>query len=231
MGDKQKWYRSTVASLIYLANWTRPDISYAVSKLCKFMHNPGKVHCDELKHLLRYLVGTVDYGLRYDAGGAAPAKIHGYFDAAHADCPDTYRSTLAYLFFHGNNLVSWHSKLHTYVTTSTNHSEFCGSAKAAREAKWFDSFAHEAGLADAVRPIHLRSDNQGAISMAYNPVHRAATKHIALADHYTREMQEEGVIAISFTSTHDMRADVLTKALGKAAFERHVRTFIAQVGK
>ena len=43
---------------IYLANWTRPDLAYAVSKLCRFMHNPGEAHVAELKRLLRYLEGT-----------------------------------------------------------------------------------------------------------------------------------------------------------------------------
>ena len=39
-----KWYRSVVASCIHLSVWTRPDIAFAVSKLCKFMSNPGPVH-------------------------------------------------------------------------------------------------------------------------------------------------------------------------------------------
>ena len=230
MQDVQRWYRSTAASLIYLANWTRPDLAYAVSKLCRFMHNAGDVHVAELKRVLRYLAGTADVGLRYQAGNQG-IKVNGYFDAAHADCPDTYRSTMAYLFYVGANVVSWHSKLHSFVTTSTNHSEFCCSAKAAREAKWFDSFMREVGFADLVGPIPLQSDSQGTISMAYNPVHRAATKHIELADHYTREMQETNVITVSYVNTKDMRADLLTKALGNADFERHASTFLARAGQ
>jgi hypothetical protein len=232
MSDMQKWYRSTVASLIYLANWTRPDLSYAVSKLCRFMHNPGEVHAAELKRALRYLRRTSEYGLLFRAAPDDGAfKVNGYFDAAHADCPDTLRSTMAYMFYVGSSLVSWNTKLHSFVTTSTNHSEFCCSAKASREAKWFDSFMREVGFADLVGPISLLSDSQGAISMTYNPVHRAATKHIALADHYTREMQQEGVTAVSYTNTKDMRADMLTKSLGRADFERHASTFLAKIGE
>jgi hypothetical protein len=222
MKDVQRWYRSVLASLIYLVNWTRPDMAYAVSKLCRFMHNPGKPHLAALKHLLRYLVGTKDYGLRYSFGvGGDEFGVNGYFDAAHADCPDTYRSTLAYVFFFDKCAISWHSKLHSFVTTSTNHSEYCCSAKACREAKWLDSLCTELGFADFVSPIPLRSDSQGTIAMSYNPVQRAATKHIALSDHYTREMQEGGVVAISFIGTKDMTADLLTKPLGNADFQRH----------
>ena len=50
--EQAKWYRSIVASCIFLATWTRPDISFAVSKLCKFMANPGEVHVQAAKRLL-----------------------------------------------------------------------------------------------------------------------------------------------------------------------------------
>jgi len=102
MTEEQRWYRSVVASTIHFSVWTRPDICYAVGKLCKFMHNPGKVHIVALKRLLRYLAGTADYGLKYDfsAAGQAGRKtgVYGHYDASHADCPDTLKSTLAYVY-------------------------------------------------------------------------------------------------------------------------------------
>ncbi len=60
MVDEQRWYRSVLASFIYFVSWTRPDLAYAVSKLCKFMHNPGQAHITALKRLLRYLSATAD---------------------------------------------------------------------------------------------------------------------------------------------------------------------------
>jgi hypothetical protein len=56
--EEQRWFRSVIACFIYFHNWTRPDISYAVSKLCRFMHNPGKEHVIALKRLMRYLNTT-----------------------------------------------------------------------------------------------------------------------------------------------------------------------------
>ena len=149
MADERKWYLSTVASLIYFSHWTRPDMSHAVSKLCRFMHNPGKPHITALKRALRYLKGTVNYGLLYDFGksqSTANQGIYGLYDAAHADCPDTLKSTTAYTFFLAGGLISWFTKLHTYITTSTNHSEYCAAAKASREAKWFSMLASSIGL-------------------------------------------------------------------------------------
>ena len=202
-----------------MSHWTRPDISYAVSQLCRFMHNPGKEHITALKRLLRYLSTTRDHGLVYTfARGVAKRGVYGYYDASHADCPDTRRSTLAYVFFFEGCAISWHTKRHTYVTTSTNHSEYCSAAKAGREAKWFHSYFTAIGLSRLVSPIDLFSDSKGAIAMAYNPVHRAASKHVDLADHYARELQERGIITISYVNTKDMYADLLTKPLSRQPF-------------
>ena len=60
MASEQRWYRSTVASLIYFVGWTRPDLALAVSQHCKFMHNPGQAHIVSLKRVLRYLKYTAN---------------------------------------------------------------------------------------------------------------------------------------------------------------------------
>ena len=147
----------------------------------------------------------------------------------HADCPDTLRSTCAYVFYLAGSPISWHTKLHTVLTTSTNHSEYCAAAKAAREAKWWDKLTTETGFGRFVRPIDLFSDSKGAIAMTYNPVQRAASKHVDLADHYAREQQEHGTITISYVPTKDMIADTLTKPLAFADLDRHAKKLVQPV--
>ena len=187
------------------------------------MHNPGQVHFAMLKRLLRFMSTTKDYGLVYDFGprNTNPGKIYGLYDSAHADCPDTRKSTNAYCFFLGGCPISWNTKLHTYVTTSTNHSEYCAAAKAAREAVWLQNVVLALGFPHLVQPINLYSDSKGAIGMVYNPVLRSASKHVDLADHYAREQQDRGVITITWIDTLRMIADILTKSLGKALFATH----------
>ena len=230
MVNEQRWYRSTVASLIYFVGWTRPDLTLVVSQHCKYMHNPGHVHITSLKRVLRYLKQTANYGLKYDFSTAAAMKakvgVYGFYDAAHADCPDTMKSTLAYTFFFEGCPISWHSKLHSYITTSTNHSEYCAAAKAAKEAKKWEKYMTERGLTQFVCPIDLFSDSKGCIAMTYNPVQRSASKHVDLADHYAREQQERGTITITFVSTKDMIADALTKHLPYADFQRHAAKLV-----
>jgi hypothetical protein len=62
---KDKPYIHAVGSLLYLATATRPDIAYAVGVLARFNSNPGVVHWKAVKHLFRYLKGTLDYKLTY----------------------------------------------------------------------------------------------------------------------------------------------------------------------
>jgi hypothetical protein len=55
-------FSSLIALANFLACWTRPDISYVVNKLCKFMSNPGEAHWKTLKILIRYLAATREKG-------------------------------------------------------------------------------------------------------------------------------------------------------------------------
>ena len=225
MVEEQAWYRSILASTLYFSICTRPDITFAVSKLCKYMHNPGTEHIRALKRLLRYLKGTHTRCLVYDFSAPPPLSgAYGYYDAAHADDIDTRRSTMAYIFLYEGCAISWATKLHTYVTTSTNHSEYVASSKAAREAKWLHPVLSALQAHDG--PIPLFSDSAGAIAMNHNPIQaHGANKHVDLADHYAREQVERGFITITHVSTKLMVADVLTKAKGETDFIRLINYF------
>jgi len=56
------WFRQIVSTLQYLA-FTRLDICFAVNRVCQFMHAPTNSHWDVVKRILRYLRGTVIYGI------------------------------------------------------------------------------------------------------------------------------------------------------------------------
>lgn len=54
-------YRQLIGSLMHLALHTRPDIIHAVTKLSQYNTNPGRIHWNQAKHVLRYLNGTKSY--------------------------------------------------------------------------------------------------------------------------------------------------------------------------
>ena len=237
--EEATWYRSNTASCLYLSMWTRPDISFAVNKLAKFMHNPGTAHITLLKHLLRYLNGTQDKGLVYqfcpeeeieneDQCTHVPrAGLYGLYDASFADDPDTRKSTTGFIYYYYGAVISWQSKLHPFVTTATNHSEYCASATAAREARFLGKIFERLG--ENPYPIALFSDSMGAVAMNTNPVLHKASKHVEIADHYARELVARGLITIQWISNKEMDADAFTKPLARQLFDKFTSRFIADI--
>lgn len=102
-----KVYRSLVGALQY-ATITRPEISYAVNRVCQFMHTPLESHWRTVKRNLRYLKGTLDFGLHLRR--STSLDLVGFCDADWASDPDDRRSTSGLCIYLGPNLVSWSSK-------------------------------------------------------------------------------------------------------------------------
>jgi hypothetical protein len=215
-------------SLVYFSRWTMPQISYAVSKLGKFMANPGPVHFTALKRLLRFVFNNAEVGLKFPAHSTTRSCVYGYNDTSFADDVDTRRSTAGYVFFYAGCALTWSSRLLSSVTLSTNHTEYAGTAVASREAKFLHSVFSFLGLTGAVSPIALFGDNTGAVSLTRNPVAHAKNKHIDIADHYVRELVAAGVISTSHISTVDMVADIFTKPLDAVKFSAHAATLTGQ---
>ena len=71
-------YRSTVGTLQYLS-LTRPDISFAVNKVCQFMHRPTNIHWQAVKRILHYLKHTISHGLLFTKNTSS--LLEAYFDA------------------------------------------------------------------------------------------------------------------------------------------------------
>jgi hypothetical protein len=95
-------YRQLIGSLMYLVN-TRPDICYAVNVLSQFMSQPRQTHWIAAKHVLRYLRGTVGYGLRY--ASSVDLSLQGYADADWAGSAVDRKSTSGCCFTLGSAMV------------------------------------------------------------------------------------------------------------------------------
>ncbi|KAK1696706.1 hypothetical protein QYE76_013403 [Lolium multiflorum] len=97
-----------------------PDISFAVSKLSRFVSRPGDVHWHALERVLRYLKGTASYGIHYTG---YPRVLEGYSDANWISDADETKATSGYLFTLGGGAVSWKSCKQTIITRSTMKAE------------------------------------------------------------------------------------------------------------
>ncbi|CAM8971397.1 unnamed protein product [Rhodiola kirilowii] len=208
--DNPTIFREMIGSLQYLTI-TRPDIAYSVNFISQFMSQPRTPHLVAAKRILRYVKGTIDYGL-YFTPQRHPVTIAAYSDADWAGCLESRRSQSGYLIYIGTNLVSWCSKKQPTIARSSAESEYRALAHASAETTWLASLLYELG-ANIQYPILLYCDNLSATYMASNPVFHARTKHIELDYHFVREKVAVGSHLVRFIPSTDQPADLLTKAL------------------
>jgi hypothetical protein len=155
-----------VGKLIYLAH-TRPDISYAVSVVSRYMHDPRVSHHEVVYQFLRYHKGCPGKGVLFSK--KRHRRIEVYTDTDWAGCLDDRKSTSGYCGFVGGNLVSWRSKKQNVVARSTAEAEYRAMAHDVSEGLWLRRLLLELGLFED-KPIMLYCDNKAAINIANNPV-------------------------------------------------------------
>ena len=213
-------YLSAVGSLMYLAITTRPDISYAVGVLARFNSNPGPTHWTAVKHVFRYLKGTLNLKLEYGpTADRSQEMFQTYSDADHGGNSDNGKSTGGYLVKLGTGAVSWSSKLQSMVALSTTEAEYISAVEAAKEILWIRQFMGELGYPPSSSSI-LLMDNQSAISVSKNPEHHGRMKHLDLRWYWLRDVVESGIVKPVFVPTEDMAADILTKSLMRPYVEK-----------
>ena len=209
-------YRQAVGSLMYAMVAIRPDIANAVRQVAKFMHNPGRLHWNRVKRILRYVKGTIQLGLKYKA--VKGVKLFGYVDASYADDVDQRRSTTGWCFVIAGATVSWCSRTQRSTSLSTAEAEYIAAADAAREAIWLRQFLSELGFPQESTIIY--EDNQAAIALATDHGVSRRTKHIDVRHHFLRDCVTTGKLVLCYLSSKEMVADILTKAVNTIQFNK-----------
>nr|XP_019707515.1 uncharacterized protein LOC109506121 [Elaeis guineensis] len=192
-------YRSIVRALQYVT-LTRPDISFAVNKVCQFMQSPSSDHWVMIKCILRYLQATADHGLQIQR--STSRSLQASSDADWAGSGTDRHSTGGYAIFFSPNLISWASRKQKIVARSSTESEYKALADASAELIWLESLFQELGY-----PLHgpsiLWCDNIGATYFSINPVFHARTKHVEIDFHFVREHVARHQLSVQFISTQD----------------------------
>ncbi|XP_019197904.1 PREDICTED: uncharacterized protein LOC109191709 [Ipomoea nil] len=207
-------YRQLVGSLMYLLI-TRPDLSFAVNRLCQFMHNPKEDNRATLKHVLRYVQGTLTLGLRLTSSVAL--VVHAFFDSDWAGYSLDTKSTASYAVFLGPKLISWGSKKQRTVARSSTEAEYKALADVSAEVVWVHSLLQDLALACPTTLV-LWCDNLGATYLCSNPIFHARTKHVEVYYHFFRDKVASGFLKVNFVSTHDQLAGIFTKPLAVSRF-------------
>jgi hypothetical protein len=210
-GISQLEYSQIIGSLMYIMNYTRPNIAYSVSKLSRYTSNSGEDHWKAIVRVLRYLKYTLNYGVHYTR---YPAILEGYSDANWISDTNDTKSTSGYVFTLGGAAVSWKSSKQTCIARSTMKLEFIALDKAGEEAEWLRHFLEDMPMwTKLVPPICIHCDSQLAIGRAQSYMYNGKSRHIRRRHNTVRQLLSNGIISIDYIKLKDNIADPLTKGL------------------
>jgi len=162
-------YWSVVGMLLYLANMTRPDISYAVNQCAWFSNDPKETHAMALKRIGCYLKGTLNKGIIIHSCDGIPtldcyvdANFAGLYSKEDPNDPISVRSHMGYMVTLGGNPVVWQSKLQTEIALSTMAAEYVTLSAAMRSLLHLRNVHHE-----VVKELNLPWTKESSISSIY----------------------------------------------------------------
>jgi hypothetical protein len=200
---------------MYLTN-NRPDICFFVNTLSQYLVEPRHVHLVAAKHVMRYLKGTLDFGLCYN--GDQDFKLIGYTDSDWAGSVSDKKSTSGCCFSLGSSMTSWQSRKQSSISLSMEEAEYILACSATCEVIWLRKLL--TGLFDLeMEATMILCDNQSCIKMTKNHVFHDKSKHIEIRYHYICDMVQRGAIKFQYVCTYEQVADVLTKPLSHVKFE------------
>jgi hypothetical protein len=213
-------YRSSLGSLLHLAQCTRPDIALAVGALASYAKAPSQAHADALLDVVRYVGSTAHRGVTYGHTGV-PVQV--WCDANFASCVDTRRSVTGYVVVMYGGAVSWTSKKQPTTAASTMEAEYqaCGAVareglsllKAMRDLAWLSTDFPITG------PLTIFCDNQAALCLCKDRKESQLSKHIDIQHHFARDRVVSGDLQFVYCRSADNVSDCLTKALSRPVFE------------
>jgi hypothetical protein len=142
------------------------------------------VHWVATKHVLRYLCGTMDYGLDYLRGDGV--RLVGYTYLDWARCVSDQKSTSGCCFGLGSSMVSWFSRKQKSVALSSTEAENMATGQASCEALCLHKLL--VGLFGVqLRHTMIYCDNQSCIKLYENPVFHDRSNHIEIRYHFIRD--------------------------------------------
>ncbi|MBW0534030.1 hypothetical protein O181_073745 [Austropuccinia psidii MF-1] len=216
----QKSFLSILGSLSYVANGTRPDISFAVNLLSRHAQAPGHQHWAMLQHLLGYLHQTQRQGLRLFPNDE---EIAVSLDASWGG--ELSQSTNGYLLMVHGCAIAWSSKRLATVAASTSHVEYMALSLASRQGMWMKRLIRDV-FGKSMRLL-LLCDNESAIKISKDSASNKRTRHSDRDFYIVNEMLYNKEAELEWVCTQDMKADGLTKSLGPLLHRRFCSNFLS----
>lgn len=208
-------FASFVGSTMFLATRSRPDLANSLGKLSRFVSAPKAFHAPLVKHLLRYLSGTIDWGLFYpsakylrESAQNVPKHMVLYTDSDHGG-DEKRRSTSGWVIQIHGCTVAWGSKLQTTAVESTCAAEFIAACMGENAAMTLKDLLYE--MTGTELKTELLVDNQSAVSKLQRPA--GGNMWLDLKWRIVHQRHMDKLVCIRYIPTTKQKADIFTKSL------------------
>ncbi|GAU17221.1 hypothetical protein TSUD_324240 [Trifolium subterraneum] len=197
-----------------------PDLAYSEGIVSRFMQKPKLSHLAAVKRILRYIRGTMDYGILFPSTyKGKQCKSIAYTDSSWCGDIEDRKSTAGYVFLLGGAPIAWSSKKESMVALSSCEAEYIATSLCACQAIWLANLIEEI-MGEDHGAVKMRIDSISAIKLAKNPVAHGKSKYIEMRFHYLREQVSNERICVEHCRSKDQLADIMTKAVQTEVFKR-----------
>jgi hypothetical protein len=210
----QRTYRSMIGSILYIIT-SRPNIMQVVGMVGRYQCAPKQIHLVAIIRILKYLKGTMNYGLWYPKN--QNFQLTSYSDADWENCVDERKSTSGGAFFLGDLLVAWISKKQGSISLSTTEVEYIVLAACCTHILWMIQTLADLKV-NYTDPIAIHCDNTSAISVSKSIFLHSKTKHIPIKYHFLREKVTNIVVQLHYIPSIEQIVDIFNKPLTATPF-------------
>ena len=214
-------FASYVCSLGYVAEWSKPELLYARSYLSSYLRRWDTKRVDYALHSLAYMVGHKHYGTLFSKGRDAhgPLQLYAFADGSLMGESKRRSRAARVLKMAGASILAKTNKS-TLVHLSSTSIEGSAAVEAALDIVGTRHLLEEIGIWYN-KPVVIYEDNQPIIRVANNESSIGdAGRHMETRVFKLKELVENESVILKYIETQRQVADLLTKSLGKIAFER-----------
>ena len=224
--EDHETYRSEVGTLLYLTKHSRPDICNPVRELSKTMDAPAPVHLEEMYKLIRHVLSTKGYGLKFELRkDMIKWALKALSDSDLASDKETRICVFGYIIYFCGIPIAWRSKGMKSVVLSTTEAEYMALSEVVKELQFIVQLLQTMNI-EVELPITVHVDNVGAIWLSNNRTTSDRTKHIDIRTLFVKEYQENGKIIIEFVKSEENEADIFTKNTTNVIFSNHQKKLV-----
>ena len=212
-------YRSLVMKCMWVARSSRPETLYACNFFARFSHCYTKELFEELKKVVLYLKGTIDFELLFRVDPREKLSLKFACDASFATYSDR-KSVVGVLGWLNDCIIYASSSTCVSTLTSSCESESHAIFEASKVATYCYNWICE--LTAVQLPVFIFNDNAAAILIMSTRSNCGRSKHFDVKLRYVVELVEKGMIQIAYLPTGKNPSDIFTHSLTRRKFEQQL---------